>query len=114
MQRLGIRDDQGRTRFETLRLFEARTGRRHPDLDVPEPHPALAYLVGWWRELHIRRPDIHSPLSHTEIAAWAGLTGRRLSFDEVDAIRRMDDASLAVHAEAAEKRAAEAARKASK
>lgn len=114
MQRLGVRDDQGRTRYETLRRFEESTGRRHPDMDVPEPHPALAYLVGWWRELHNRRPDIHAALSHLEIAAWAGLTGRRLTFEEVDAIRRMDDASLAVHAEAAEKRAAEAARKARK
>lgn len=114
MQRLHVRDDQGRTRFAVLQQFEQRTGKRHPDMEVPEPHPALGYLVGWWRELHNRRPDIHTPLSHQEIAAWASLTGRRLTFNEVDALRRMDDASLAVHAEAAEKRAAETARKASK
>lgn len=74
----------------------------------------MGYLVGWWRELHGRRADIHAPLSHQEIAAWASLTGRALTFAEVDALRRMDDASLAVHADAAQKRAAEAARKASK
>jgi len=114
VQRLHVPDAQGRSRLAVLRQFEARTGTRHPDLEVPAPHPALAYLVGWWRELHDRRPDIHTPLSHQEIAAWAHLTRRSPTFDEVDALRRMDDACLAVHAEAAEKRAAEAARKASK
>lgn len=114
MQRLCVRDDQGRTRLAVLQQFAERTGTRHPDLDVPEPHPALAYLVGWWRELHKRRPDIHTPLSHQEIAAWAHLTRRSPTLDEVDALRRMDDASLSVHADAAEKRAADAARKAGK
>jgi hypothetical protein len=114
VQRLHVPDAQGRTRLAVLLQFAERTGTRHPDLNVPEPHPALAYLIGWWRELHGRRPDIHAPLSHQEIAAWAHLTGRRPTFNEVDALRRMDDACLAVHAEAAEKRAAEAARKASK
>lgn len=103
-------DGQGRARFVSLQQFEQRTGKRHPDLEIPEPHAAMAYLLGWWREISRRRqsgPNGAEPISHHEIAAWAHLTGRALTLEEFDALRRMDDACMAVYAEAAEKRAAE-------
>ncbi len=107
-------DEQGRTRYQVLTQFAERTGRRHPDLDVPPPHPAVAYVLSWWRELHMRRRDTYTPLSHAEIAAWASLTRRAPTLEELDALRRMDDVVLSVHAEAAQKRADANAAKARK
>lgn len=96
-------------------LFAQRTGKRHPDLDAPQPHPAAEHLVTWWRELNGARrsggmggPD---PIGYTELDAWARLTGRRPTSLEVRALRAMDEAFLGALAGIfAERRAAQAAK----
>lgn len=102
-------DEHGKSRFETLRLFETRTGKRHADLDGPECDGALLYLYGWWRELDdARQSGINGldPISFGEMEAWARLTKRAPSVDEVQTMRRIDVAYLRMYAAEAAKRAA--------
>lgn len=100
-------DEHGASRFERLRLFEERTGKRHADLDGPECDGALLYLYGWWRELDDARhggfngPD---PISYGEMRAWAQLTQRAPSVDEVQTLRRLDAAYLRMYSTEAAKR----------
>lgn len=100
-------DEHGKSRFETLRLFEKRTGKRHADLDGPDCDGALLYLYGWWRELDDARqsgcsgPD---PISYAEMQAWARLTQRAPSVDEVQTLRRLDAAYLRMYSAEAAKR----------
>ena len=99
IERLRIPDDQGRTRYSLLKAFHERTGKKHPDLELPAVHASHAYLVAWFNELADTRHN-GRPISFTEIEAWARLHGRQLAGWEVDAIRRMDEACLQVHAKA--------------
>lgn len=100
-------DEHGVARFERLRLFEERTGKRHADLDGPPCDGSLLYLYRWWRELDDARsagmngPD---PISYTELNAWAVLTHRSPSVDEVQTMRRIDSAYLLMYAKEAAKR----------
>lgn len=49
---------------------------------MPDLPQELAYLLGYWREVH--------PASLGEISAWQGLRGLRLAWWEVEAIRRLE------------------------
>lgn len=103
-----LTDEHGKSRFETLRLFEKRTGKRHPDLDGPECDGALLYLYGWWRELDDARSggfNGPAPISYAEMQAWAQLTQREPSADEVHVLRRLDSAYLRMYSTEAAKRA---------
>lgn len=104
LAKLGVTDDQGTTRAETLRRFEQRTGKRHQDLDVPPCPDAMGYLLRWWRELDAGR-SAKGPLTHTDIAAWCAMTGRRLTQYELRAIRAIDAEVMQVAEEAIRKAA---------
>ncbi|MGA0608827.1 phage tail assembly chaperone [Caldimonas sp. KR1-144] len=90
-----------------LQQLERSTGRRHPDLDGPGIDPGLAYLTEWWRELDEARAEGFNglqPLSYAEIEAWARLTGRSPSVDEVTTLQRIDRAYRRMYAEESARR----------
>lgn len=106
-ERMRLPDAQGVPRLKTLLLFAKRSGKRHPDLDGPKVNDALLYLYGWWRELDETRPAGHSmpcAITYSEIAAWASLTGRHPTADELAILRRIDRAYLLMYADEAKKR----------
>jgi hypothetical protein len=106
-QRMRLPNEHGISRLTTLQRFAEATGKRHPDLDGPSVDPAAMYLYRWWLELHSARggngfgPE---PISYTELDAWARLTRRSPTAEEVTALRTMDDAYLSMYAEEAAKR----------
>jgi len=112
--RTHLPDEKGITKARQWALFAQRTGKRHPDLDGPEPHPAARYIMDWWRELHRARAagaGGPAPIGFVDIDAWARLTGRRPTALEIAGIRAMDDAFLsAVGDELAKRREIQAAK----
>lgn len=71
----------------------ARQGADVPELHGPDLPEAARYLMEWFGQLHSTRPGGPSgpaPLRYTEIKAWAELTGRKLSWWEVETIKRLD------------------------
>jgi hypothetical protein len=100
-------DEHGVSRFERLRLFEKRTGKRHADLDGPPCDGSLLYVYGWWRELDDARSNGMNgpnPVGYSELHAWAQLTKRVPTVDEVQTMRRIDSAYLRMYATEAAKR----------
>lgn len=74
-----------------------------PDEDEPELPPLeVAYLWGWFCELHAGRGGGlgPAPITWEAIASWATLTDRTPQPWEVDAIRQLDAAWLTAAAEA--------------
>lgn len=109
VERLRLPDEHGVSRGTRLLQFEQRTGKRHPDLDPPQPADETLYLLDWWRELDEARPAGVSgpqPLSFSELSSWAALTRRSPTADEVLTLRAIDRAYLAMCEEEAAKRRA--------
>lgn len=66
-------------------------------LTAPDFPDALEYLHGWWRELRAGSPEGltgAAPVTYRDIAAWAALTGTRLTAREVRALLEVDRAFL--------------------
>jgi hypothetical protein len=62
------------------------TGRKPRELeDIPLLPEEVGYIWDWY--LRVRG---HEPLTYSEIASWAALTGADPSPAEVEAIRRLD------------------------
>lgn len=62
-----------------------------------EPPEGGRYILGWFWQLHGQRQAGMAgplPLSHQELAAWAGLAGLRPEPWEVDALRLLDQTYL--------------------
>lgn len=89
--RLGKPDKNG----TPLRAHLQAAGVEEPN---PKPFPeALAYLWGWFLDLHSGRPYGMGPAPMTweGVLAWATLTGNYPAPWEVRAIRALDSAFLA-------------------
>ena len=73
---------------------------RPPELDGPDLPDELAFLWGYFTELHETRSGGMGPgpISYSEIDAWQRLTGRELPIWQVKAIKRMDRAFMQVEA----------------
>lgn len=94
-----------------LASIERQTGRRpvaRQDEDEEEEVPfpeVLGHVWDWFPELAARRgagmagPN---PLTHADVLAWATMTGRDPTPDEVRLLLRLDDTWLAVIREARE------------
>lgn len=65
------------------------TGRRHPLLRGPALPAGTEALWAWFVELRAGLPA-ERPLSFTELAAWAGLTGEAPSAWEARMLRALD------------------------
>lgn len=104
------RDSAGITRAETLERFSERTGKRHPDLDLPDVDEDAMYLWTWYIELATRRPSGMGveALRWSEIEAWARLTGRAPEPWELEIVMAIDSEFLKF---TAERRKVEAASK---
>lgn len=84
----------------TLRshLKQAERSTKQKIIRNPKVPDAAAHLWGWFWQLSDARPEGFSsarPLSFSEIAAWAGLTGSAPRPWEVEALKAMDRAYLA-------------------
>lgn len=84
--------------------FQAARGRADAirELQGPPCPRELEYLLVWVYELHGRSgvgQASLNPVSHAEIAAWAWLTHRRPSAEEVNALIQLDAALLFPNAE---------------
>lgn len=81
---------------EHLESVERQTGRRPEELNGPELPEEAEYLFAWWRELDAGRQSGVSanPLSWADMLAWAELTGRRPSPQEVEVLWAIDRAHL--------------------
>jgi hypothetical protein len=80
-----------------------------PDLDGPEPPLELAYLWEWFQDLHTARGSNGmgpNPITYTDIAAWAGLSGITLRAPEIQAILMLDRLWLRSHVEGSKARQA--------
>jgi hypothetical protein len=85
-----------RVHLETLAARCREAGRPIPEacriLDHAVPEP-LEYLLGWFRELaRTRRPGMAGiePLGYVDVDAWARLTGRTPTPEEVEALLSLD------------------------
>jgi hypothetical protein len=68
-----------------------------PIIEPEEPSRALRYFIDMWAELSSTRQVTMGalcPISYTEIAHWARLTGRAVSPLDVNLIRIIDRAYL--------------------
>jgi hypothetical protein len=72
-----------------LEAYKALTGRAHPLLRGPALPPAGETLWRWFLELRAGLAP-EAPLSHAELAAWAGLTGEKPAPWEVRELRALD------------------------
>lgn len=61
-----------------------RPGWVHPDLELPELSPRLAYLWEWFREV-----QTGERLTWLEIRSWSEMTGKELTSFEAKVIRRL-------------------------
>lgn len=94
---------------EILESVERQTGRRPPDLDGPDMPLELAYLWGWFMELHACRGSNGfgpNPISYSDIAAWAGLAGVAIRAPELQCLVILDRLWLTAQAEAVKARQA--------
>jgi hypothetical protein len=88
--------DTDRTPLRAHLIFAAAAGsaKARARLDtLPQMPDALGYLWAWFMELDVARGvDMNGPvaLSYLTIDAWARLTDRRLSPDEVQGIMMLD------------------------
>jgi hypothetical protein len=92
----------GSTLRNHLQSAQRQSGR---DLFADEPRcpAAFRHLTQWFNELHCARGSSGfgpNPIQYVDIAAWAALTGREPSPEEVAAIVRIDRAFLNVVASA--------------
>jgi hypothetical protein len=70
-----------------------------PGLEPLELPADIAYLLGWFSELSAASGSGGfgaSPIGYAEILAWAHLTRRTPTPFEIDVLRRIDSALLAV------------------
>jgi hypothetical protein len=91
---LQSRQSDGATLRDHLEARAAR-GVRSADLDVPPIPAGFGYLLDWFNELHRRRgvgPNGPSPLSWSDVDAWARRTDRDPCPWELAVIERLDDA----------------------
>lgn len=86
----------GSTLRQNLQQAERSTGKAL--IDEPDIPFCTAHVWEWFWQLNDSRPEGFSnagPLSFSEIAAWAGLTGSAPRPWEVEALKAMDRAYLA-------------------
>ena len=70
-----------------------RTGKKHQLLDGVGCPEALIYVWQWFQELSAGRgvgPAGPAPLTYTDIASWAQLTGTHPSPFDVELIKELD------------------------
>ena len=80
-----------------LEQLAKTTGRRPKALDGPPIPRAVKHVWGWFRELHSARACAEygpNPITYSEIGAWADLTKRNPTPEEVQLIKRIDGAYL--------------------
>jgi len=88
----------GATAREHLEAIEARTGKRPTELDEAEIPDQLAHVWNWFTQLNAARSGNGygpNPISYTEIASWASLTGAAPTSFEVLLIRAIDALCMA-------------------
>lgn len=76
-----------------------RQGMTCDELDGPACPPGFGYLLEWFGELSAARTSGAfgaNPITFAEINAWAQLTGNEPTPTEVQIMRRLDVAVLAV------------------
>lgn len=81
-----------------LEAVERMTHRPHERLHRRCP-PPMAYLWGWFKELHSARQHGFSgpnAISHVEVDAWSRLRGISLTSEEALTIRALDNLYLEV------------------
>jgi hypothetical protein len=84
-----------------------QTGRRPKALDGSEIPLELAYLWGWFQELSATRGSNGwgpNPITYTEVATWARLTGTIIRPMEVRLIMTLDGLFRIAVSEASEQR----------
>lgn len=67
----------------------------------------LAYLWGWFQELHAQRGSNGwgpNPINYTDMAAWAGLSGVTIRAPELQCLVILDRLWLSAQAEASQAR----------
>ncbi len=98
-------ESDGATRREHLEAA-ARQGIRSARLDGPELPDQLAYLWGYWREIHAGRTQngmAPARASNLDILAWEQLTGIRLRRWEYRAVMAIGGAWLRVQSKEQER-----------
>lgn len=83
----------GETRWQ--RNIRFGQGDKNPLIEPPQTGE---YIFEWFWELNSSRQSGFGgplPLSYTEIAAWAAITGTIATRDEISIIRRLDSAYIA-------------------
>ena len=95
---LSRRDKDGVSEREHLLAAQRMLGQQMPELVSPHIPDWALYLWDWFRELSQGRQGGlgPSPLSWSDILAWAKLTGRRLSPWETHTLRAIDAAWLSL------------------
>lgn len=77
----------GTTFRDQVLLIYRKTGELPDELSHELPE-SLEHLWFWFLELNAARDD--SPISYTELKAWAELTDRVITADEVAILKKLD------------------------
>jgi hypothetical protein len=87
--RLAQTDKDGISLAEHYRQVERATGRRPPELDLPDIPPMLAPFWEDFLRIHATR-TADEPIAFSEVLAYSRLTGTDFEPNEVDLISDLD------------------------
>lgn len=90
---LGKTNSQGVTVRALLEDVERTTGRRPPELEMPEINPYSLYIWDIFMDIHSGRTygmAGPNPLTWTDILAWCNLNETMLSAWEVGVVKALD------------------------
>jgi len=90
---LSTRQADGATKREHLQAAQRALGRALPELQGDPLPDAVVYLWRWFIDLNNAR-TAHSPISFSELQAWAQLKRLQLDPLEVEAIKALDGVYL--------------------
>ena len=85
--------EDGKSVREHLTVAWQATGRKPPQLNQPELHTLIAYIWGWFTELHACRGSNGygpSPISYSDMYYWSRLKGIDLRKWEINTICSID------------------------
>ncbi|BDU76304.1 phage tail assembly chaperone [Mesoterricola sediminis] len=97
--RLARTDKDGVSLLQKLQHVEKATGKRPPELEIPDPPVSAVHVLSWFQDLSEARGGTGFgalPIQWGDIQAWSQLTGTTIRPWEVRLIRSLDRLWLSV------------------